>query len=320
MRLLIRSLPRVAVVGTVAATVFATYPAAQAAPGGGGGGNHLNTSSRAAVARGFRTQFRPAYRTRTGFTGNVAGCRAGHDSRASLRATRNAINYARSLNHLDPVSFTPTLNAKAQRAALLMDANGKLSHNPPRGWKCWSGTAASAASKSDILLRYPHLNSGQITAMYLRDAGAANTDVGHRRWLMYPNRSTMGSGSTGNANAVYVLGPTRPGRSDPAFTSWPSSGWFPSNIEPAGRWSLSSGHAGTSFANAHISVVRVTGSGTQKVGVRRYAVVNGYGEPTIVWHMGAGFQKSGTYRVSVRGITGPGPSHHTYTVRLFRVS
>lgn len=317
MRLLSRSLPRAALVGT-AATLFAASPA-HAATGGQGQGSHLDTSSRAVVAQAFRTQFRPAYRTGTGFTGNVAKCRAGQASAASLGVTRNAINYARALNHLGPISFDPALNAKAQDAALVMAANGRLSHNPPRGWKCWSPTGANAASNSDILLRYPRLNSGQITAMYLRDAGSENTDVGHRRWLMYPFRTRMGSGSTGNSNAVYVLGPSSAGRSDPAFTSWPSQGWFPSNIEPGGRWSLSSGHADTSFADAHVSVVRVTGSSTHRVSVHRYAAVDGYGEPTLVWHMGAGFQSSGTYRVSVRGIGGNGPSHHTYTVHLFRV-
>src|SRR3546814_12342301 len=70
---------------------------------------------------------------------------------------------------LAPVPLSSTLNAGAQRAALIMSANGALSHHPTTSWKCYSSSGAAAAGKSNLALSYPSIKSGQIIDLYMDD-------------------------------------------------------------------------------------------------------------------------------------------------------
>ena len=125
-----------------------------------------------------------------------------------------------------------------------------------------------------------------------------NTAVGHRRWLLHPFTTAIGTGATNKANAITVIGPTNAYRPNPAWVSWPSAGWFPSTLEPAGRWSLSSGVRGTSFAGASVRVWR----NGAPVKVSRAPVADGYAMPTVVWLPPASVARSGTFKVLVSGI------------------
>ena len=87
------------------------------------------------------------------------------------------------------------------------------------------------------------MNAGQSIQLYLDDPGAGNYAAGHRRWVLNPWATTMGNGLTSSADALYVFGPTSDGNADPAWVAWPTAGWFPSPLQPRGRWSLSSGRA-----------------------------------------------------------------------------
>ena len=94
----------------------------------------------------------------------------------------------------------------------------------------------------------------------MTDAGSNNFSVGHRQWIMKPQQTVMGSGSTSNANTLYVVDPPS-WRSallptDPTWAAWPTSGYFPSQLEPAGRWSLSTNSGVTDFAAATVTVTR----------------------------------------------------------------
>lgn len=248
--------------------------------------------------------------------GSLTGCHGGTVSAASTRATLVSLNYVRSLAGLAPVRFSATLNASAQQAALLMAANHALTHHPGREWRCWTPVGSRAASRSNLALSEPRLTSGKIIDLYMDDPGSNNDAVGHRRWILNPFATVMGSGSTDTANALTVVGPTRARRPNPRYVSWPTSGWFPSTMEPDGRWSLSSGRRGVSFAHAR---VRVYADG-HAVPVRTFPVHDGYGQPTLVWQLPAGMSTATTYRVVVSGITSrrhSSPSGYSYTVRLF---
>jgi hypothetical protein len=150
------------------------------------------------------------------------------------------------------------------------------------------------------------------------DAGPGNKAVGHRRWIMYPPQVRMGNGMTSTSNALTVLGaPIKPARPNPAWVGWPTAGWFPAPLEPAGRWSLSSGDDGARFARAKVSV---TGPSGERLRVHRFPIQDGYGKPTVVFRV-RGIAGHGAYRVTVRGIRLPDratPVRHTYTVRLFQ--
>jgi uncharacterized protein YkwD len=276
----------------------------------------VRSSRRPAVDGAYARAFAPGLRLATGWTGDDATCRPGSTSTASRAATLRAVNFVRSLAGLAPVHFSATLNARSQRTALMMSANRSLSHTPPGSWRCWSRAGAANAGRSNLALSYPSITSAGLVSLYMDDPGAENGAVGHRRWLLNPFATTMGTGSTDTANAMTVIGPTSARRPNPAWVSWPSAGWFPRPLEPGRRWSLSSGNRSLDFRRA---TVRVHRNG-QPVRVRKLRVRNGYGQPTLVWQLPAATASTGTFTVVVRGArvphsrTGIG---HTYVVRLF---
>lgn len=277
----------------------------------------VRTSNRYAVAQAYKRQFGPHLYVKSGWTGSVSGCRVGSQSKASMRATQRAVNFVRSLNGLAPVSVSAYWNKRAMRTALLMEANGRLSHYPTTAWRCWTRAGDATAARSNIALSSPRIHAGRVVDMYMDDRGAHNTAVGHRRWLLYPFTKSIGIGSTTRANAIVVTGPrTDNTRPNPRWTSWPSAGYFPGSLEPAGRWSMSSGIRNENFNRAK---VRVWKNG-KRIHPRKLRVQNGYGMPTIVWQMPAEKVRRGTYAVQVAGITRPGVKrayNRVYRVRIF---
>ena len=239
----------------------------------------------------------------TGWTGSVSGCHPGTSSAAAHRAEINAINFARRLNGLTPISGAystdATQNLNGQKTALIMEANGALSHNPPTTWKCYTKVGASVAGKSNLALQLPSTTPlGAVKSMF-DEPGSANYAVGHRRWLLNPPAVSFGFGLTKAAASIQVIGlNTSSTNNNPYYVSWPSKGYFPANLDPAGRWSFS-GRAYMCFNNA---TVTVTHSGTGvSVGLLSRAD-RSYARPTIVWQMPSGFSKAGTYTVSVHNI------------------
>ena len=51
-----------------------------------------------------------------------------------------------------------------------------------------------------------------------------------------------------------MIGPTSRNRPNPRWVGWPTAGYFPNAIEPNGRWSLSSGRRGVSFAGTRLFI------------------------------------------------------------------
>jgi uncharacterized protein YkwD len=281
----------------------------------------VNTGSKAAVNSAYWSQYAPKYNVLVDWLGgSILGCLPGLTSSSTNSATLSALNYVRSLAGLAPVSFSTTLNASAQRAALIMAANNALSHAPSSSWRCWSSTGASAAGRSNLALAYPSLKAGQIIDLYMDDKGDSNVAVGHRRWILNPFSTVMGSGTTDTANALTVIGPTSSSRPNPRYVGWPTAGYFPNALEPSGRWSLSSGSKSVSFRYARVYAYNHDGV---RIPVHKYAVHSGYAQPTVVWQMPSWIGKSGTYRISVTNIKKSGYSGSlstSYTVRLFTPS
>lgn len=280
----------------------------------------VDTTSQSAVQSAYLSAYAPKLSLPIDWIGgSLLGCLPGLSSLTSNNATLTSLNFVRSLAGLAPVVFSRSLNASAQRAALMMAANNTLSHNPPSGWKCWTPAGARSASRSNLILAYPSLNAGEVTDLYMSDPGSTNDAAGHRRWILYPFTTVMGIGSTAVSNALTVIGPTSASRPNPRWVGWPTAGYFPNPLEPNGRWSLSAGLRNVSFAHAHVSVFQ----GSTSIPVHQYGVHSGYGNPTIVWQMPNSFDKTVPYRVVVTGIRQPGVKralHAAYTVRLFTPS
>jgi hypothetical protein len=196
----------------------------------------------------------------------------------------------------------------------MMSANRRLSHHPSSSWRCYTRTGAANAARSNLALSYPSVTSGGVVGLYMKELGSSNRAVGHRRWLMNPMTTTMGSGATHTANAITVIGPTSRSRPNPAWVSWPTAGQFPAPLEPAGRWSLSAGNRAMSFRHAGVRVYR---NGTLLRTVKN-PVVDGYAQPTISWEMPDEVARSGSFKVVVSGIRRSGHTkRYTRTYRVY---
>lgn len=277
------------------------------------GGFAIDTSNKAAVAKAYRTRLKPNLSVPSGWTGKIRGCKAGTTSRRAQQATMESLNFARGMNGLGRVAWSAALSKKAQHAALIMAANKKLSHFPAKSWKCWTQAGYDAAGKSNLALGYPKLTAGGAVMQYLDDWGSPNLPVGHRRWILYPFATSFGNAMTSTSNTMYVFGATDPAAANPAWVSWPTKGWFPSQAEPMGRWSFSSGSETADFRSAKITV---THRG-KPVKLKKHAVHDGYGMPTVVWEMSK-LAQVGKYVVKITGIKHAAASTVTYPVLLFK--
>ena len=97
---------------------------------------------------------------------------------------------------------------------------------------------------------------------YMIDPYSNNTAAGHRRWILYPQTQTMGTGDVPQsgdflpANSTWVFdskyGTARPAVRD-SFVAWPTKGYVPYTVIPA-RWSF--GYPNANFSNASVSVTK----------------------------------------------------------------
>jgi len=277
------------------------------------------------IDRGIRRQVRDTYRQRlvralavpNKWTGSVGGCKAGTNSSQYRKATLSAVNYMRALTDARPVTLAARFNRPAQKAALMMQANDSLSHDPPPGWKCFSQAGHRAAGHSNLALGAA---GAQAISLYMSDPGSGNEIAGHRRWIIYERQKVMGTGDTGFANDLWVLGPwsAHAPSGTPPYQAWPNSGFFPRALEPDGRWSLTSPR-GASFGSAKVTM---TGPGGKPVALKTYPTVDYYGDNTLVWQLRTApshaTSADRTYTVHVTGIRGPhgGRVSHAYRVTL----
>ncbi|MBB1509945.1 CAP domain-containing protein [Tessaracoccus sp. MC1756] len=280
----------------------------------------IDNSNIESVRAAYQQQLKPALAVQQDWTGNLDTCAAGAPSAAAQKATLDAVNYFRAMGGLAAVKFDAALSAKAQQAALIMSANKRLDHYPTDSWRCISAQGKEAAGRSNIALGAVRSGSGAgAIALYMSEPGASNTAVGHRRWVMRPHTTTMGSGSTTNSNALWVISTPNDNRSnpDPAWIPWPTAGYFPTQIQPNGRWSLT-GNSSTKFDSAKVSVTGPNGP----VQVTKQPLVGGMGNPTLVFELGLLPKPVGsavhTYTVTVSGIVRNGVTvSHSYGVKLF---
>ena len=221
----------------------------------------------------------------TGWTGNLSTGNAGTTSQDWKDAVLSRINFMRAMAGVPPtIVFNPTYSDKAQKAAMIMSSNQQLSHQPPSNWTNWTQDGYEAAGNSNICIMFNISDAGCVEG-YMRDDGANNAPVGHRRWLLFPNTQLMGTGDIpqhGNywySNATWVfdsnaLG-TRPATRD-TYVAWPPRGYVPSGLIPE-RWSFA-----YPSANFHAATVTMSRGGTS-ISSTLEQVHDGYGENTIVW-------------------------------------
>lgn len=219
------------------------------------------------------------------WTGNLLGCDPGSLSPAYQAAVLKRINFFRRMAGVpDTVLFNEASNLKAQAAALMMARNKKLDHTPKPAeeWLCYTDLGYFGASSSNLALGaygWVAIN------MYMLDPGTGNGEVGHRRWILYPQTQEMGNGDIPpqpdypSANALVVFDnhytDPRP-QTRENYVAWPPPGYVPYQIVFP-RWSFS-------FDDADFSSATVTMSyNGSNIPLVIETPVIGYGENTLVW-------------------------------------
>ena len=244
-----------------------------------------DTLNRAAIAAAYNNVLVPSASVPMGWTGNLTTGDKGTTSPAYRNAVLTRVNWFRALAGVPAtVSLNPVWSEADQQAALMMMANQQLSHTPPTSWLFYTAAGAEAASKSNLCLGF--ISDPGCVQMYISDFGPSNAAAGHRRWLLYPQTTAIGTGDVQGtgvyqmANAMWVIDSATYSRPRPptrdVFVAWPPPGYVPFQVVSP-RWSFS--YPSADFASAIVTMQR----NGAPVPVRQEAVANGTGENSIVW-------------------------------------
>ena len=280
----------------------------------------VNILDRAAVAAFYQERYLGGPGVDSGWTGSHAACDEGTTTPEFRAVVLQRVNYFRAMAGVPAgVQFSDELNRKAQKAALMLSANGKLTHHPDLDWLCYSPDGAWAAEKSNLFLG---VCSVEAVDGYMEDRGTTNYFVPHRRWLLHPLTQWMGSGDIPAtdgypaANALWVVGssPEAASLRDP-YVAWPPPGFVPySLVFP--RWSVS--RDGADLTQASVTMLHHG----QRVPLTLLEPVRGQGLNTLVWepHIPPR-QRPGVdtwYTVQIENALIDGwPAHFRYTVVIF---
>ncbi len=294
------------------------------------------------------------YENRIAWSGNYSG-KNGTISPAFVADVERRLNYFRAMcglrsNVAVSANSTVTIDSTdafkpsaatlrsiaAQDAALMLvrnynpqtGADPALTHNPPSNLTGWSPAAWNANSKSNFA--FGLYGPGAITEYMIEQLSSStatsswNSLVGHRRWSLFPNATKFATGDQPGAsasrpptNVFYVL--QKPGEllgNPSGFVAYPPAGFFPVNLNSP-YWSLSREGADFAFAT-----VRMTDANGNTVPILSTTRSNEYGDPAIIWHIGAtanirSVAKDTTFAVRITGIGGQGiPTSFGYSVTL----
>ncbi len=278
----------------------------------------IDTDDRSAVAQAYAATF-AAREPGLDWTGHHDGCEAGTSGPSFRTATIDRVNYYRAMAGVSAtVSEDGELSAKAQEAAIMMSAEGRLSHEPSPAFACYNATGAEAAANSNL---YLGRNGPTAIDGYIEDPGEDNADVGHRNTILHPPTRRMGVGDVDrselgySANALWVFdarvfdegveGHQSPMRETDRFVAWPPRGYVPAPlIHP--RWSFTL--AGADVSAAEVKMFDPSAPEGQRVVPLR--VVSRTGAPghvplpTVVWEpeVGPSPERDTDYVVVITGI------------------
>ncbi len=227
----------------------------------------FDTSDRDAVVAGFEAEF-GAPQPSLAWDGDHGRCQAGTSTAPFREATLRRVNYYRAMaGVVADVVEDSSYSAKAQRAAMMMSAEGELTHDPAESFACYDDVGREGAANSNL---YLGRNGPLAIDGYIEDPGDRNVDVGHRATILHPPTRLMGVGDVAStnawasANALWVFDDRvfdeesstdrPPMREDRRFVAWPPRGYVPGLVVHP-RWSLTV--ANHDFSRATISLYRI---------------------------------------------------------------
>lgn len=252
------------------------------------------------------------------WTGNTANCNAGSVPKAVHDKVSQRINYFRRMVGLnDNTTMDASKYKMYQEAALIMSANNKLDHTPPKDWKCWTQLGYNGANSSNLSWGSPGSNYNSTKALLgqMRDHGDNNIHVGHRRWILYSKAVQFSHGSTKNTMSLGVIGFPKTNTKIPEYIAYPPKGYVPQPLI-FDRWSFG-------IPNADFSEATVTMTGPSgKINVTVVSRNKTYGDKTIVWepqNITRNSTEDITYTVTISNIKKTEKSSYTYKVIIIKV-
>jgi hypothetical protein len=236
------------------------------------------------------------------WNGNAASCDPGSLPDEALETALGLVNLYRSMAGLEPVEMSTENNRLAQGCALLMAANGSITHTPPASWECYSQEAADTAASSSVSSG-PALES---IDGYMIDPGNPTT-IGHRRWILSSMLAGIGFGSAGRFSCQYQPA-QRPPSGAPAWVAWPPPGQIP--IDAFGTFFAKLDQTGWSVQSDSIDLasadVTVTSDG-MPLEVTVTTLMRGYGSSYALRFNPSGWTAAAgkTYSVKITGTSAP---------------
>jgi uncharacterized protein YkwD len=261
------------------------------------------------------------------WNGNTGSCNAGTLSQDVLDKALLRIKYFRKVAGVpnDKITMEADLSAKCQDNALMIKANNALSHNPPSTWSCFTAGGAEAAQNGNIAFGGSDV---QNISQWVEDEGSNNTEVGHRRWILFSNATKFGFGCTQNSGTLWVINSINDfslPAGTPEFIAWPAKGYVPRQVVYP-RWSFSvpmgSHPFQVDFTNATVTMKNAAGETVNLQIESRTAISNSYaGDNSIVWKptgINLGSTDDQKYTVSISGVKVNGATKsYEYDVTIF---
>lgn len=206
------------------------------------------------------------------WNGDKATCDEGTIDIKIQEKVANRINYFRRNAGVSEVLFDEATNEYCQKAALMMDMNKALEHDPPATWRCWTNEGNYAA-KHSLLIKDANTS---MAVTYIMDDKSPS--AGNRRWLLYPKGRIYGHGSTDDYAVIWALddsGTTDTSQYLDMPVCWPPKGDLP-QLMLLTNWSFS---IYRDLTNAKVEVMQ--DGKALEVNVEKF--VRGYGAPTLVF-------------------------------------
>ncbi len=217
------------------------------------------------------------------WNGSVKKCEAGTLGKDILQKAKDRINYFRLACGLEPITFNDSYNEMCQEAALIMTANGQLSHTPPKSWKCYSEKGFLGAKNANLgISDFTNFQEMAFVTGFILDYGEFNKTVSHRKWLLNSRSVEMGYGNTGAHEAIYVTGVSQDrAKQAPGYIAYPPAGHYPYKLIFE-KWSFSIPYGEKAdFEKAKVEMYDGNG---KKMKVKILSVTDPwYFDPAIVW-------------------------------------
>jgi len=161
------------------------------------------------------------------------------------------LNVYRWLSGAAAVGTAPAFAAQQQACAIMMDTNLMLSHAPPSSWMCYSAAGASVALSSALALGATGHPASSVP-MFIDERGS---QLGHRRFCLYPSLGPTWFGATSRATCMQVFQRATGSLPRLEFLAYPNPGFAP--IENTqGVWSIQPGSR--SVAGGTVAIVDTT--------------------------------------------------------------